>query len=205
MYFNILNRIKSSRRIYLPKYGKPIWQYVFEAAKEINGTFTPIDIVKKVKKINSNIPDVTIRSNVLAMAPNHPFSGHWPSTRKLHGLFKYLGEGRFTLLEKDNKDITNMKDIKTEISEQVGKVKNLAELKKFTNKELQEYKGKNGKPTYIAYNGEVYDLSQSSLWSNGNHMGSHQAGKDMTEEIKLAPHGKEVFEREKVKHVGTLV
>lgn len=178
---------------------------MFSKQRKKSMELTSVDIVKKVKKMNSNIPDVTIRSNVLAMAPNHPFSGHWPSTRKLHGLFKYLGEGRFTLLEKHNKDITNMKDIKTEISEQVGKVKNLAELKKFTNKELQEYNGKNGKPTYVAYNGEVYDLSQSSLWSNGNHMGSHEAGKDMTEEVKLAPHGKEVLERDKVKHVGTLV
>jgi hypothetical protein len=81
----------------MSKYGKPVWQYVFEAAKEIDGTFTAVDIIKKVKQKNSKIPDVTIRSEVFAMAPNHPFSGHWPSTRRLHGLFKYLGEGRFTL------------------------------------------------------------------------------------------------------------
>ncbi|MEJ2241752.1 MAG: cytochrome b5 domain-containing protein [Candidatus Bathyarchaeota archaeon] len=189
----------------MPKYGKPIWQYVFEAAKEINGTFTSVDIINKVKQINSKIPDVTIRSNVIAMAPNHPFSFHWPSTRKLHGFFNYLGEGRFTLLEKDNKDIIQVKDVKLEISEQDIKVTNLVELKKFKVKELEDYNGKDGKPAYVAYNKEVFDLSQSNLWSNGNHMGSHEAGKDITEELKLAPHGKEVFEREKVKHVGKLV
>ena len=97
----------------MPKYGKPVWQYVFEAAKEINGTFTPIDIIKKVQQKNYRIPDVTIHSNVIAMAPNHPFSGHWPSTRRLHGLLNYLGGGRFTLLEKDNEEI-NTKDV-TEI------------------------------------------------------------------------------------------
>ena len=60
----------------MPKFGKPVWQYVFEAAKEINGTFTANDIIRKVKQQNSTIPDVSIRSNVIAMAPNHPFSGH---------------------------------------------------------------------------------------------------------------------------------
>ncbi|MEJ2281233.1 MAG: cytochrome b5 domain-containing protein, partial [Candidatus Bathyarchaeota archaeon] len=168
----------------MPKYGKPIWQYVFDAAKEINGTFTPIDIIRKVQQKNSKIPEVTIRSNVIAMTPNHPFSGHWPSTRRLHGHFKYLGEGRFSILEKNNKDISQVKEIETEeISEQDIKVKNLTELK-FTIKELEEYNGKDGKPAYVAYQGKVYDLSQSGLWGNGNHMGSHQAGKDITEEVK---------------------
>jgi len=97
----------------MSKYGKPVWQYVFEAAKEINGTFTPIDIIRKVKQKNSKIPDVTIRSYVIAMAPNHPFSGHWPSTRRLHGLFKYLGEGRFTLLKTDNEDNSEVEEIDT--------------------------------------------------------------------------------------------
>jgi predicted heme/steroid binding protein len=175
---------------YLPKYGKPVWQYVSEAAKEINGTFTPIDIIRKVKQKNSRIPDVTIRPNVIAMAPNHPFSGHWPSTRRLHGLFKYLGEGRFNLLEKDNEDISEVEEIDTE---------------KITAKELEKYNGKNGKPAYVAYQGKVYDLSQSSLWSSGEHMGMHQAGKDITEEVELAPHGEVVLEREKVKLVGKLV
>ena len=79
----------------------------------------------------------------------------------------------------------------------------LAELKKFTVKELEEYNGKNGKPAYIAYKGKIYDLSQSSLWSGGEHMGMHQAGKDVTEEMELAPHGEENLER--VKLIGVLV
>lgn len=187
----------------MPKYGKPVWQYVFEAAKEINGTFTPIDIIRKVHQKNSRIPDVTIRSNVIAMAPNHPFSGHWPSTRRLHGLFKYLGGGRFTFLEKDNEDV---EEIGTEeIAEQDIQVTFSAELKKFTVKELEEYNGKDGKPAYVAYQGKVYDLSQSDLWGGGAHMGSHHAGNDITEEVEFAPHGEEVLERENVKLVGRLV
>jgi predicted heme/steroid binding protein len=189
----------------MPKYGKPVWQYVFEAAKEIDGTFTAVDIVRKVKQKNSKIPDVTIRSYVIAMAPNHHFSGHWPSTRRLHGLFNYLGEGRFALLEKDNEETSEVEKIDTkEISKKDAQVTVLAELKKFAVKELEEYTGKDGKPAYISYKGTVYDVSQSDLWGNGNHMGSHQAGKDITEELELAPHKEEVLERKKVKLVGRL-
>ncbi len=77
------------------------------------------------------------------------------------------------------------------------------EPRKFTSRELEEYNGKNGKPAYIAYQGKVYDLSQSSLWGDGEHMGMHQAGKDLTEELELAPHGEEVLERAKL--IGVLV
>ena len=83
------------------------------------------------------------------------------------------------------------------------KVTFLTELKKLTIKELKEYNGKTGKPAYVAYRGKVYDLSQSGLWSSGEHMGMHQAGKDITEELELAPHGEEVLER--VKLIGELV
>ena len=78
----------------------------------------------------------------------------------------------------------------------------LTELRKFTAEELEEYTGKNGKSVYIAYQGKVYDTSGSDLWRDGEHMGLHEAGKDITEELELAPHREEVFER--VKRVGTL-
>jgi predicted heme/steroid binding protein len=77
------------------------------------------------------------------------------------------------------------------------------ELRKFTLKELEEYDGKGGKPAYIAYKGKVYDVSESSLWLDGDHLGTHQAGKDLTEDMELAPHGDEVLERAKL--IGTLV
>jgi len=76
------------------------------------------------------------------------------------------------------------------------------ETRKFTLKELEEYHGKGGKPTYIAYKGKVYDLSESSLWIGGDHMGSHQAGRDLTEELEIAPHGNEVLEKAKL--IGVL-
>jgi predicted heme/steroid binding protein len=77
------------------------------------------------------------------------------------------------------------------------------EPRKFTLKELEEYNGKDGKPAYIACKGKVYDVSESSLWLDGDHLGTHQAGKDLTKEMEAAPHGDEVLERAKL--VGVLV
>jgi predicted heme/steroid binding protein len=79
----------------------------------------------------------------------------------------------------------------------------LTEQKKVTRQELEENNGKNGKPAYIAYKGKVYDVSQSSFWVDGEHLGMHQAGKDLTEELEMAPHKEETFQR--VKLVGELV
>jgi predicted heme/steroid binding protein len=79
----------------------------------------------------------------------------------------------------------------------------LTEPRKFTLKELAEYNGAGGKPAYVAYKGKVYDVSASSFWLDGDHFGTHQAGKDLTEDLELAPHGGEVLER--TKPVGVLV
>jgi predicted heme/steroid binding protein len=40
------------------------------------------------------------------------------------------------------------------------------------------------------------------MWMEGEHMGMHQAGKDLTEDLDMAPHSVENFE--KVKYVGVL-
>ena len=79
----------------------------------------------------------------------------------------------------------------------------MSEQKKITKQELEENNGKNGKPAYIAYQGKVYDVSESSFWLDGDHLGMHQAGKDLTEELEMAPHREENFQR--VKLVGDLV
>jgi len=79
----------------------------------------------------------------------------------------------------------------------------LSEQKKVTKQELEENNGKNGKPAYIAYQGKVYDVSESSFWMDGDHLGMHQAGKDLTGELEMAPHKEENLP--KVKLVGDLV
>jgi len=68
-------------------------------------------------------------------------------------------------------------------------------MKKFNREELAKYNGKNGMPVYIAFNGKVYDVSESFLWKNGSHQVFHNAGEDLTESLEQAPHGSEMLER----------
>ena len=79
----------------------------------------------------------------------------------------------------------------------------LTEQRKISRDELAQNNGKEGKPAYIAFKGVVYEVSDSAFWMEGDHMGAHDAGKDLTEEIELAPHREETLQ--KVKQVGVLV
>lgn len=47
---------------------------------------------------------------------------------------------------------------------------------------------------WVAYNGLVYDVTESRLWRNGKHY-EHWAGQDLTEELSDAPHGIGVFDK----------
>jgi predicted heme/steroid binding protein len=68
--------------------------------------------------------------------------------------------------------------------------------------EFQQLNGKDGKPAYIAYKGNLYDVSKGEHWKNGSHMNSHGAGDDLTHALSEAPHGEEVLDR--IKLVGIL-
>jgi predicted heme/steroid binding protein len=78
----------------------------------------------------------------------------------------------------------------------------MAENKTFTTTQLAEFNGKNGKPAYVAYKGTVYDVTESYQWLDGDHLG-HEAGKDLTDSMEIAPHADDVMER--MKKVGTLL
>ncbi len=67
-----------------------------------------------------------------------------------------------------------------------------AQSKNFTAEELSQFDGKNGHKAYYAYEGKVYDVSNSKLWEQGQHYGL-QAGQDLTGKMTGAPHGTEVF------------
>jgi predicted heme/steroid binding protein len=75
-------------------------------------------------------------------------------------------------------------------------------LKRFSKQELVKYNGRDGSPAYIAYNGEVYDVSASLLWKNGKHQAVHSAGEDLTDAMKHAPHNTDLLK--KFPSVGTL-
>ena len=64
-----------------------------------------------------------------------------------------------------------------------------------TSSELAGYDGRNGQPAYVAVSGTIYDVSESPKWTEGDHLGAHQAGADLTEELKSAPHVRAVIER----------
>lgn len=64
-----------------------------------------------------------------------------------------------------------------------------------TREELTRFDGREGRPAYVAVGGIIYDLSDSPLWQNGTHEGAHQAGADLTLELKGAPHVAAVVER----------
>jgi predicted heme/steroid binding protein/uncharacterized membrane protein len=68
-------------------------------------------------------------------------------------------------------------------------------MKEMTSEELLSFNGKDGKPVYISFQGKIYDVSKSPLWSKGLHMNRHPSGNDLTGAISAAPHGIEVLER----------
>jgi len=76
-------------------------------------------------------------------------------------------------------------------------------MKIFTKEELRKYDGRNG-VVYIAYNGKVFDVSDSYHWRTGIHHAMHPCGCDLTEALeKAAPHSISLLEKFPI--VGELV
>ncbi|MEO5355913.1 MAG: cytochrome B5 [Nitrospirae bacterium YQR-1] len=73
----------------------------------------------------------------------------------------------------------------------------------FTPEEIAKCDGKDGRPAYVQYKGNIYDLTASRMWKDGKHAGKHPAGFDHTESLKQAPHGEDKLSRYPV--VGELV
>lgn len=72
----------------------------------------------------------------------------------------------------------------------------------FTTESLAEFDGQQGRPAYVAYEGKVYDVSESVIWEDGDHWGEHQAGADLTAKMEDAPHAPDELENFPI--VGTL-
>ena len=77
------------------------------------------------------------------------------------------------------------------------------EMRQFLKKELARYNGLNGAPAYVAYDGKVYDVTESTMWEGGNHQGVHGAGIDLTADMDDAPHSSNLLDDFPV--VGELV
>lgn len=71
----------------------------------------------------------------------------------------------------------------------------------YTKNQLALRNGQDKPQIWVAYQGLIYEVTESRLWQNGKHY-EHWAGQDLTEELAGAPHTDTVFSRLKV--IGTL-
>ncbi len=120
-----------------------------------------------------------------------------------HQMFKWFDQ-RFHIVEglRDHLEDDELGIAKTEtplepLAQPVPEAEKKAEpkmetLPSFTREELQRFDGKEGRPIYIAYKGKVYDISKSPLFQGEKRMRCHVAGKDLTREIDIAPHGEDL-------------
>lgn len=72
-----------------------------------------------------------------------------------------------------------------------------------TLEELSQCDGREGRRAYIAYKGQIYDVTRGRWWIEGMHAARHQAGSDLTPDLPRAPHGEENILRMPV--IGTLL
>lgn len=77
----------------------------------------------------------------------------------------------------------------------------LDNLPTYTNSQLALRNGQDKEEIWVAYQGIIYDVTNSRLWRNGKHY-EHWAGQDLTAELANAPHTKLVFEKFEI--VGSL-
>ena len=78
----------------------------------------------------------------------------------------------------------------------------MTELPEYTRSQLALRNGQDKPEIWIAYQGIIYDVTESRLWRNGKHY-EHWAGQDLTPELAFAPHSQSVFE--KFTAIGVLV
>jgi 2-oxoglutarate ferredoxin oxidoreductase subunit beta len=118
-----------------------------------------------------------------------------------HQMFKWFDE-RFHIVEgvrdhlKDDELGIAKREVEVEAevkAEVVEKPEVLIEgVKLFALEELHHFDGTDGRPIYIGYKGKVYDISASPLFQGEKRMRCHIAGKDLTKDIEIAPHGEEL-------------
>ena len=70
----------------------------------------------------------------------------------------------------------------------------MTDLPVYSKSQLALRNGQDKPQIWVAYQGSIYDVTESRLWLNGKHY-EHWAGQDLTEELVDAPHTEEVFSR----------
>ncbi len=67
-------------------------------------------------------------------------------------------------------------------------------LKTYTRGQLALRNGQDREEIWVAYLGDIYDVTESRMWKNGKHY-EHWAGQDLTEEMADAKHTAQVFDK----------
>ena len=67
-------------------------------------------------------------------------------------------------------------------------------MKTYTRSQLALRNGQDKPEIWVAFQGLIYDMTESKLWKNGKHY-EHWAGQDLTPELADAPHSEKVFEK----------
>lgn len=70
----------------------------------------------------------------------------------------------------------------------------MTNLPEYTRSQLALRNGQDKSEIWVAYQGLIYDVTESRLWRNGKHY-EHWAGQDLTAELAFAPHSETVFEK----------
>ena len=66
--------------------------------------------------------------------------------------------------------------------------------KEYKKQQLALRNGQDKPEIWVAFQGKIYDVTESRLWKNGKHY-EHWAGQDLTDELKEAPHTASVFDK----------
>lgn len=74
-------------------------------------------------------------------------------------------------------------------------------LPTYSKSQLALRNGQDKPEIWVAFEQNIYDVTESRLWKNGKHY-EHWAGQDLTPELKDAPHSASVFS--KFKMIGKL-
>lgn len=70
----------------------------------------------------------------------------------------------------------------------------MSAIKTYTKQQLALRNGQDREEIWVAYHGNIYDVSKSRLWRDGKHY-EHWAGQDLTDELPDAPHTEKVFDK----------
>ena len=70
----------------------------------------------------------------------------------------------------------------------------MSSLPHYNLQQLALRNGRDREQVWVAYKGNIYDVSGSRLWREGKHY-QHWAGQDLTEELPEAPHTEKVFDK----------